>query len=429
MFVHGAGMTRGRFPRSLVAGGGVDQDPRRVGVEECQLDRVGVRVRPTADREVDHVDLVDDRAVHGGDAVGSEAPLVEAHAVADHVRARRHAARGPAVDPPHLGRVDEVAGGRRERVRSVAVGVTRRADPRSRCGVGVGAVLAVLGAEDGRVGVGEGVGADHLVVARERRVVRITGETELTAVRTCGRARQAPVLEHRILGPDARVQVRHDHALAREVGAVELVPDRLGTDRLIRLLHGGRLVERVTLDGDDARDPEQRADLVRRQTEAEPSVREAEHRTDGGARDLGVDLVEGRPLDLRQVRAVGGHRPRVVVDRPTGDGGTRGLEVADPARVGADRVVVELHDDVDQSRARPVEERGVCLGELAGDGLGCVERVDLRHAAVDDTQVVRAGRCTCSRRRYDDGQHDGQRERCGETSVPHEQTPSGLGVP
>ncbi len=256
---------------------------------------------PAADREVDHVDLVDDRLADRGDAVRLEAALVEADPVADHVRAGSHAAGRSAVDPPHLRRVDEVARGRGQRVRPVAVGVPRRTHD-----VGVGpdgvAVLAGFGSEVRRVRVRERVGADHLVVTGEGGVVRVTGEPELAAVRTAGRAREPLVLEHRVLGPDAGVEVRDDDSLAGQHRTVELVPDRLGADELVGLLHGERLRRNVALDRGDAVDREERADLVGRQLEGESAVGQPEPRPDGRLRDPGVHRANRGPLDRGHVR-------------------------------------------------------------------------------------------------------------------------------
>jgi hypothetical protein len=83
---------------AAIAGGRIDDDARRVGVEEGELDRVGIRVGAAGNREVDHVDTVDDCLVDGCDRVGAEASLRETDPVHDDVGARRHTTDVAAVD-------------------------------------------------------------------------------------------------------------------------------------------------------------------------------------------------------------------------------------------------------------------------------------------------------------------------------------------
>ena len=56
-------------------------------------------VRAARDREVDDVDAVGDRLLHGGDRVGAEAALREADAVLDDARAGAMPQTGPRSTP------------------------------------------------------------------------------------------------------------------------------------------------------------------------------------------------------------------------------------------------------------------------------------------------------------------------------------------
>jgi hypothetical protein len=81
-------------PGPLVAGRRRNEDARRVGVEEGQLDRITERLRAAGDREVDHVDPVQDCLANGGRRVGVKAALDAADLVLHHPRAGRESVDG-----------------------------------------------------------------------------------------------------------------------------------------------------------------------------------------------------------------------------------------------------------------------------------------------------------------------------------------------
>ena len=101
-------------PRPAVIGGvrggaGVacrrgDEDARVVGIQEGQLDRIGVGVVATADREVDDVDAILNRLLDRRDGIALEAALVAADLVDHDVRARRDARDDPARNVEDVGR-------------------------------------------------------------------------------------------------------------------------------------------------------------------------------------------------------------------------------------------------------------------------------------------------------------------------------------
>ena len=72
---HGDRWLAVRRARAVVAGRGGDEHAGGVGVEERQLHRVGERIGAAGDREVDHVDAVEDGLADGRGGVGVEAAL------------------------------------------------------------------------------------------------------------------------------------------------------------------------------------------------------------------------------------------------------------------------------------------------------------------------------------------------------------------
>jgi hypothetical protein len=175
----GARRGRGDPPLAVVHGVGAgavvaarrrDEDAVLVCVEERERGGVVVGGGAAADREVDDVDPVGDRLVHGGGGVGAEAPVDAAHAIRDHVGARCDPGDRAAWDAERLGDDRAVAGGRRRGVRPVPFAVA--------CGREV--VDRLLTAAARLVRRHEAVRADQLAVARERRAgIRAAAELAL----------------------------------------------------------------------------------------------------------------------------------------------------------------------------------------------------------------------------------------------------------
>ena len=112
---------------AAVAGRGVDLDAGRVRVQEGELDRVGVGVGATGDREVDDVDAIEDGLLYSGHRVGLEAAVGVADAIFDDRCAGGHAADRTALDAKGDRRVDQVAGGSGRGVCAVAISIARAA--------------------------------------------------------------------------------------------------------------------------------------------------------------------------------------------------------------------------------------------------------------------------------------------------------------
>ena len=353
-----------------VPGGCVNGDAGVGRVEERELDRVAVRVCAARDREVDDVDAVEDRLLDSGDRIGREAASRQADAIFDHACAGGDATDGAALDAVEDGRGDAVTGGGRGRVRAVTLGVTRRAD--------MGRVIAELlavGAVVGQVRRGECVRADELVVAAECRPEMgdvPAGRERAAATEATGRGAEGSWGEHRVLGPDARVDVAHDDVAACVGGSTERWPDRCRADERGVVVEG--VLQGVLLDGSDPVGPEEAVDLVRRHY----CLDAAERRRVGRANPQ-----PGRGLlrALRELgREVGGvlvvrpDRGGVVVERLSGDPGAGRVESRLAAGVGGRDVIVILDHDADRGRVRPSEERRIALGDRARDGLGTDER-------------------------------------------------------
>ena len=297
------------------------------------------------------------------DRIGAEAAVCQADPVLDHARAGGDAADRTALDAVEDRRGDAVAGGRRRGVGAVAVGVTRRAD----AGVLV-TELVCAGPVDGHVGGGHGVGADDLVVARERRAERRVGAVaELASAQpTSGRA-EAAGGEHRVLWPDARVDDAHDHVAAGLGRSTEGRPDGLGADE------GGvvveRMLQRVLLDRYDARRIEERADLIRGDGRLDAAVRGGVRGPDLQARDRRLGARRDRAREIARVRLVGADGGRVLLELLAGHARARRGQPGDAAVVGRCRVVVVLDHDLDRRRVLPAQKGRVALGDRTRSGL------------------------------------------------------------
>ena len=176
---------------------------------------------------------------------------------------------GPRSTPYSAAVVDAVTGGRGHRVRAVTLGVARRAD----FGRVVAELLAV-GADVGHVRVGERVGADQLLVAREglpevggsvpppnwqpHGGLPVVGEL-MPVGDSIGFSGQTPV--------SMTPTMTFEPALA---GAAERRPDGLGADEVGVVVL--RLVERVLLDRRHAVDLEDVGDDVRRHLRRDAAV-------------------------------------------------------------------------------------------------------------------------------------------------------------
>jgi hypothetical protein len=194
----------------IVARRGGDEDARRIRVEEGELRRLRVGGGAPVDREVDHVDAVEDRLVHGRGGVALEAAVLTAHLVGDHVRAGRDAGDRAAVDAEQRRRHLAVPGGGARGVRSVAIVVAGRGEGRR-------GHRAVAGSDARVVRGEEAVRADHLVVACERGSW-VRADPELTcgedARRGVGIPGRIRIRERRVLGPDAGIEHAHDDSFA-----------------------------------------------------------------------------------------------------------------------------------------------------------------------------------------------------------------------
>ncbi len=256
-----------------------DEHPGGVCVEEGELGRVGERVGPARDREVDHVDAIEDCLLDGGGGVGVEAPLDAAHLVLDQVRPGSDAVDRPPLDTEDHRRVEHVAGGGARGVGAVPVRVTGGMER-----------LRRRPSRVGQVGGEERMAADQLVVAHEGVVGR--GErvvAEVAGTRRAARCRRrgaevAQVGERLVLGPDTGVEVAVDDPGAGGVGAPEGVIHRAGGEEVGTRV-GERLLELVHLDGDDAGDGEDVLDAVGRDDGGHAAVDDAEAAPDIGGRD------------------------------------------------------------------------------------------------------------------------------------------------
>lgn len=203
---------------------------------------------------------------------------------------------------------------------------------------------------------------------------RVVAEVALSRLPARGPRRGAQggvVGEHRVLRPDAGVEVGEDDALAREVTAADPLPDRRRADELRALDDGVGLVEGVGLHRDDAGQAQQRGGLVGRQADRQPAV----DRRERGARAGTGHAAGQRPteggVDARGVGEVGllggGASTGESLARHAGAGGR---EPGQTAAVAREAVDVELDHDADQGRVGALEHGGVALGDLAGRRLG-----------------------------------------------------------
>ena len=112
-----------------VAGGGGDEHARRVGVQQRQLERADRRLARAADREVEDVDAVADRAIDGGDDIDARAQARDPARLVDGEVSGGRGAGEPvdAEEVPADRRVDSaVADGRGRHVSAVSDFVARR---------------------------------------------------------------------------------------------------------------------------------------------------------------------------------------------------------------------------------------------------------------------------------------------------------------
>ena len=373
-------------PGPAVAGRGGDEDARVVGVEECELDRVGIRVRAAADREVDDVDAVLDGGLDGGDGVGAEAPLGAADLEHLDVGTRRDAGDDPAVDPEDRRRDTGVAGSRGRGVGAVAVvvtgaqelaGVSRAGPTASYVAMNRSAPMS-LSLQVNGASPGVALPNSHSrtpVERRRRRRIWLAGRIGIRV--------------GRMLGPDARVEDADDDALAGALLATELRPDGRRADERRRGV-GLELQERVRVDRHDAWELGHCRDLVGRHDHRDAVEDEVVAAGHLRVLDVGVkSLDEGILLALQERPIPDGVGALQVESRVAALGGVRRAEPVHAAPVGGDRRVLQLDDD------RDLAVFGGRLVDIRVDDPACLGGLDLARAQLGRIDPM----CRVGRRR------------------------------
>ena len=114
-------MGNGLRRRAGVASRCRHEDAIVVGIKECQFDRIAEGVVAATDREVDHIDAVQDRLFDGCDRVAVVAAEVATDAIGNHVGARGNARDSAARLAEDAGSDTAIAGRSRHGMRAVAV--------------------------------------------------------------------------------------------------------------------------------------------------------------------------------------------------------------------------------------------------------------------------------------------------------------------
>ena len=305
------------------------------------------------------------------------------------MRTRREAADRAAVDAVQHGVVDAITGGGRRRVRAVSLGVARGAHVRR-----VVAELLSVGALNRHVRLREVVRADQLVVAGERRPemgdVRAVTEVAVVERQRVRRSRQAPVDEVGALRPDAGVDHADDDVRAGVVLPAQRRPDvgRAEEAGVVVL----RLVERVLLHGEDARNREQPRDLVRRHAGGDAAVGDRERGAELGSVHCALDR-KVDPLDLGIGKAlVALDRQGVLRERLVRHARARGLEALDPACIRRSRRHGVLDHHRHELRPRQPEQRGIRLRDAPVRMLGSDVRRRLCRLLLRSRQSGRGSR-------------------------------------
>ena len=148
-----------------------------------------------------------------------------------------HAADVTTVDAKQRRVVDGAAGGRRRRMRAVSFGIARRADA-------AGTKFAGRCADDRKIRVQEHIGANQLVIARERGIAR---NAEPACKWTARRRIEAVIDKRWVLGPHAGVKHADDHAFTGLNRSADRRPDLRGAEEAGRHI-GQRLCDRILLD-------------------------------------------------------------------------------------------------------------------------------------------------------------------------------------
>src|SRR4029077_341076 len=224
----------------------------------------------------------------------------------------------------------------------------------------------------GQVRVREGIRADQLVVAGERRaeVRGVSAVAELARVRRDGRGQARVVGQEGVFRPDAGVDETDQDALAGVRLAAKRRPHRGGAYERGGVALRQRVLEVVFLDRLHTWDREQGLDLVGRDRRRDAAVDGRVARADRCRRDGRDDRGGGLDLLALDVALVLTDRVAVVLQRLAGLARARRSQAVDTAHVGGGGGVAVLEHHVDRVRARQAEQRRIGLGYVGRLGRG-----------------------------------------------------------
>ena len=204
--------------------------------QEGDVIRSGGDAGATTDGVVDHIDTVSYGLVDRRRQVGGEASERAEALVGDDAGSWGNARDLAEIHAVHGSGHSGIASRGRSSVGAVAIVVTGRVE------------LEGFGADEGTIGVQHLARADQLVVAGERRIIRVVGYVAELAVRTAVVKNRcsgiaAIVGETGVFRPDAGVDHADDHALA---GDTTIVSTTLyGQAQVFGAVAGGRVAHHV----------------------------------------------------------------------------------------------------------------------------------------------------------------------------------------